>query len=360
MVPLDDQSGAAAAPGSPLVTQERRNELNRALHFMLAKVRCRGHALSCFLDAPPSALIPRRTRPADAISAADRELVVNPSFQYAPSGELPAALGAMGPPMDGLLGGSPLGWIEDAGRGVWTPLWARGEWPAILASLQPGQPAPAALTPGVRETLVAANVLVAPSGERDQRAKWDAVCRDAGAQFERYGYAIVRDLLPPVLIGALRDYYRALVAGGQLPRGDDQVPDRFRLHSEPVAMFFHPQLASLLSRVAAEPVRPSYLYFASYPPGAALPRHVDRVQCEFSISLLIDYSPEPDGPCGWPLFLEHAALPGGVVAADLGIGDAVIYRGRELAHYRHPLPEGHQSSSLFFHYVGEDFAGDTF
>jgi hypothetical protein len=87
---------------------------------------------------------------------------------------------------------------------------------------------------------------------------------------------------------------------------------------------------------------------------------MDRPQCEFSISLLIDYDPEPDGPCGWPLFLEHQSLPGGIAAADLGLGDAVLYRGRQLVHYRDQLPDGHQSSSLFFHYVGEDFVGDVF
>jgi hypothetical protein len=53
-------------------------------------------------------------------------------------------------------------------------------------------------------------------------------------------------------------------------------------------------------------------------------------------------------------------VPGGVVGADLGVGDAVLYRGRQLAHYRDPLPAGHQSSSIFFHYLREDFVGDTF
>ena len=151
-------------------------------------------------------------------------------------------------------------------------------------------------------------------------------------------------------------------AAEKIRTGDQvlKVAERYRLHSEPVGMFLHPQLALLMSRVAGEPVKPSYLYFASYPPGAALPRHVDREQCEFSISLLIDYSPEPDGPCGWPLFLEHPDLPGGVVGADLGLGDAVLYRGRRLVHYREPLPAGHQSSSLFLHYLREGFAGDSF
>ncbi len=327
---------------------------------MLAKMRCRGHALSCFLDEPPSELLPRQARHDHAATFLAGELVVNSSFRFEPDGEPPPEIGHRVPPMDGFLRGIPLAWIEDSGSGVWAPFWARGEWIEALESLRPGQPAPAALPAHVRESLARANVLVPPGGKQQRRGAWETICRDAGAQFQRQAYAIVRDLIHPIHIAALRRYYRALVAGGRLPRGDDQVAERYRLHSEPVAMFFHPQLASLVSRIAGEPVKPSYLYFASYPPGAALPRHVDRLQCEFSISLLIDYSPEPDGPCGWPLFLEDPCLPDGVAAADLGLGDAVFYRGRQLVHYRERLPKGHQSSSLFFHYVREDFVGDTF
>jgi hypothetical protein len=38
----------------------------------------------------------------------------------------------------------------------------------------------------------------------------------------------------------------------------------------------------------------------------------------------------------------------------------VLYRGRQLVHYRDRLPDDHQSSSLFLHYLREDFVGDTF
>lgn len=327
---------------------------------MLAKMRCRGHALSCFLDDPPSELIPRHAQRRNPASSAGGELIVHSRFRYEPSGEAPREIRQRVPFMDGLQRGVPLAWIEDSGTGIWTPFWARGEWVEVLASLRPGEPAPAALTRPVRETLARVNVLVGRGAERKRERTWEKICADAGAQFRSQGYTVVRDLIDPVLIGAQRHYYRALVAGGRLPRGDDQVAERYRLHSEPVAMFFHPQLAGLMGRIAGEPVKPSYLYFASYPPGSSLPRHVDRPQCEFSISLLIDYSPEPDGPCGWPLYLEHPDLPAGVAATDLGIGDAVLYRGRQLAHYRERLPDGHQSSSLFFHYVREDFAGDAF
>ncbi len=326
---------------------------------MLAKMRCRGHALSCFLDALPSELIPEPARRDNAAPASAGDMHVNTSFHYSPHGEPPDAIrGRL--TLDGLLGATPMAWTEDAGTGIWMPFWARGEWIEIIASLQAGRPAPTGLSASVRRTLADVGVLVSTGGEQQRRDTWERICADAAAQFRRHGYVIVRDLLHPVLVAALRRYYRGLVAGGRLPRGDDQVAERYRLHSEPVATFFHPQLAILMSRIATEPVKPSYLYFACYPAGSTLPKHVDRLQCEFSISLLIDYSPEPRDRCGWPLFLEHPDLPGGAAAVDLAIGDAVLYRGRELAHYREPLADGHQSSSLFFHYVREDFAYDTF
>src|SRR5262245_20057799 len=358
MVLLDDQGGPAPHGDETTISQARRQHLRGAGLFILAKRYCRGHALSCFLD-DSTELTPGQARLETSAPALDGDLVVNSSFRYEPRGEPPPDIRHRPPPMDGLLRGFTLGWIEGTGRGIWAPLGARGDWPQIRESLRPGQPAPGILPPHVRDTLAMANVLVAPGHEQSQRELWKTIYRDAGTRFRTQGYAVVRDLIQPVHIGALRRYYRALVASGRLPRGDSQVAQRHRLHSEPVGMFFHSQLTSLVSRIAGEAVKPSYVYFSSYPSGSDLPRHVDRPQCEFSISLLVDYSPEPKGPCGWPLFLEHPDLPGGTVSADLGLGDGLMYRGRHLVHYRNRLPEGHQSSSVFLHYVREDFAGDT-
>lgn len=324
---------------------------------MLAKMRCRPHRFACVVDALPAELIPRHV---GRDRAADGELVVSSTFRFEPGGDLPADIRQRLAYVDGLERSGPLAWTEDPGTGVWMPLCVRGEWSALLATLRPGAPAPADLPAPIRQALAETNVLVRPDAERRRRAAWDEICRDAGDRFRRLGYAIVRDLIHPVHVAALRRYYRALVASGRLPMGDDQVAERYRLHSEPVAMFIHPQLAGLVSRIAGEPVVPSYLYFASYPGGSALPRHVDRPQCEFSISVLVDYSPEPNGPCGWPLFLEDPSRPADAVAADLSLGDAVFYRGRQLVHYRDRLPDEHRSSSLFFHYVRPDFIGDTF
>ena len=166
----------------------------RRCSLMLAKMRCRGHALSCFIDEVSSDLDRREAGRGSAAGSTDSDLVVNSSFRYSPKGEAPPEIGRR-VVMDGFLRGIPLAWIEDSGTGMWWPFWVRDEWVEAIESLRPGEPAPSALPALVRQTLAMAKVLVPPGGERERSAAWEQVCREAGAGFQRYGYAIVRDLI---------------------------------------------------------------------------------------------------------------------------------------------------------------------
>ena len=107
--------------------------------------------------------------------------------------------------------------------------------------------------------------------------------------------------------------------------GDSGSPLRYVAHNESVARFFHSQIATAVGAIAGAPVKPSYVYVSSYQGGADLPAHTDRAQCEYSVSLLLDYTPEPVDRSSWPLYLVTASGP---VAIWQGIGDGLIYRGR--------------------------------
>jgi hypothetical protein len=85
-----------------------------------------------------------------------------------------------------------------------------------------------------------------------------------------------------------------------------------------------------------------------------LEKHTDRAQCEFSVTLCLDFSPEPELETPWPIQLE---TPTGRVAVYQALGDGLAYRGTRLPHFRSKLGEGQTSTSIFFHYVPADFAG---
>jgi hypothetical protein len=125
-------------------------------------------------------------------------------------------------------------------------------------------------------------------------------------------------------------------------------------YNEPVARFFHYDIAATLSAVAGESLKPSYVYLASYLSGAELKKHTDREQCEFSVTFCLDFSPEPKLATPWPIRLDTAK---GTVTVYQALGDGLAYRGTRLPHYRGLLGERQTSTSIFFHYVRSDFTG---
>lgn len=200
-----------------------------------------------------------------------------------------------------------------------------------------------------------AGVLVHPESAVKTAARWEMDISNAQASFARDRYAVVRDLLPPLQVAALRLHYRSLLAKGFFAFGDSQVERRYWGYQDKIGLFYHRLLTPVACKIAGRALKPSYVYFASYRPGAVLTRHVDREQCEISISFLVDYSPEPEDTSDWPILVESPSRPGIAVAIEQGLGDALFYKGCEVYHHRDALPDGRTSTSLFFHYVPEEF-----
>jgi hypothetical protein len=224
---------------------------------------------------------------------------------------------------------------------------------ALFRALTPGAP-PGELPPGARAALLEVGVLCDPvAAERRRRARAEELAA-ATAALRRSRCAVVRDLFHPAQLAALRRYYRDLVAEGYVRLGDRQVSGRYAATNEPLSRALHGRLTGLASALAGAPMRPSYTYFVAYLEGASLAPHLDRAACELSVSVLIDESPEPEGPSSWPLCLE---TPDGAVALQLGLGDGAVFYGRELRHSRPPLAAGRRSTSLLLHFVPEGFRG---
>jgi hypothetical protein len=60
-------------------------------------------------------------------------------------------------------------------------------------------------------------------------------------------------------------------------------------------------------------------------------------------------------PLSYRLFLDLVGRRSIVFAVR--VFDALLYRGREVTHYRYPLGHSQYSSLWFFFYIGENFVG---
>jgi hypothetical protein len=308
----------------------------------------------CFIADQPIYLVPQRLMPATIVEFDDRQLKVSPNVWFSWRDEPPPPIRANYPLPRQFFQRSGILWVDDPLRGLQTPFWAGPWFQGRIAHLAPGDEA-RGLSRHHRWVLRLAGVLNAAdeslSAEDDG---WRQMVSRRSEDFRRNGFAAFQGLIHPFHIGALRRYYRRLVRTGGMKLGDSSSPRRFVAHNESVATFFHRQLTGVVGAIAGRPVKPSYVYVSAYQSGADLPAHTDRAQCEYSVTLLLDQTPEPVDQSSWPLYLNTST---GAVAIWQGIGDALLYRGRRLEHFRTPLPQGMSSTSMFLHYVDQDFSG---
>lgn len=177
------------------------------------------------------------------------------------------------------------------------------------------------------------------------------------AQFIQEGFVNLDNLLPAEHVAELGRYFQALTAEGFLPCLNDRGTHRYVAHNHTVARYWHDQLNRRVSQLARQPTKPSYCFASVYAAGGGLSWHNDRTPCEYTIALLLFYTPlRADNRSPWALKLK--ARDGTVHSVHQRVGDALMFKGRELMHSRDVLPDGHRSVSLMFHFVDADYAGE--
>ncbi len=310
----------------------------------------------CLLDELPLHLLAVRERQFLRATgdAGDHGLSFNPNCSVRAAEDLPEELIPHRELLSAFALQGTIAWVRDLGGSLPLPFWLGPELLRVVRRLQANEINPRSLTVETRQLLVGAGILVSEEQlALAAREREDAI-RTTAAHFAEKGYAPMGALIHPFHIAAMRRYYRQLLRKGKIRLGDGQSPRRYVAHNDPVARFFHQRIGFTLSAIAGEMVKPSYVYLASYLSGAELKKHTDREQCEFSCTLCLDFSPEPELATAWPISLDTTT---GTVTVYQAIGDALAYRGTKLPHYRGPLGEGQTSTSIFFHYVGADFKG---
>ncbi|MBX7055344.1 MAG: hypothetical protein K1X36_10340 [Pyrinomonadaceae bacterium] len=270
-------------------------------------------------------------------------------------------------------------WIRDDLTGIEQGIWLSDSDAEVVSRLTASRSPNFPIDIDLARRLISAGILIDPLELRRVSQLRGNEIEVAQAKFQKDHYSVLKELFPGVQMRAMQRYYRAYVANGFMPFGDDQVERRYREHNEPFARLLQNQFASLMSLIAGVDVKLSYVYAASYVGGSVLAPHVDRKQCEYSISFQVDYEPEPpSGISPWAIYVtpllgfDDAAARGETVtlaecerqaaaadpaAVNLANGDGLFYMGRELIHFRNELPDGHRSTSLFFHFVSVDFEG---
>jgi len=278
----------------------------------------------CLLDELPLHLIPQRQLKSQysRLNFSQQQLFLNPQCSVLLPGQVPAELEPHRHLLKNFNLQGTVAWVRDPATRSLHPFWLGPQLQTVVSRLRAGEPVPASIPADVRFLLAGAGILT-PERQAERRlAEWAEI--------------------------------RHAIRRGAIRLGDEQSSRRYVAHNENAARFFHHEIANAVSAIVGEPIKPSYVYLGSYLSGAELKKHTDRQQCEFSVTLCLDFSPEPELATSWPILLDTLE---GTVKVYQALGDGLVYRGPSVPHYRHVLAEGHTSTSIFFHYVPADFSG---
>jgi hypothetical protein len=309
----------------------------------------------CLLDELPLHLIPPRVLDRERLQhRLAQPLFLNPQCSILPAGEIPEELQKRRDLLEGFYLQGTMAWVRDPAAGLLNPFWLGPRFEAIVSRLRAGEPVPSSVSDDAKLLLAAAGIVTPADYAERGAAEWTEIVSARTQAFRQKNYAPLANLIHPFNLAALRRYYRHAIRRGAIRLGDEQSARRYVAHNESVVRYFHHQIASGVSAIVGEPVKPSYVYLASYLSGAELKKHTDREQCEFSVTLCLDFSPEPELATSWPLHLD---TPEGTVTVYQALGDGLVYRGTQVPHYRSVLGEGITSTSIFFHYVPAEFSG---
>ena len=159
--------------------------------------------------------------------------------------------------------------------------------------------------------------------------------------FERDGYLVAREVFDRQHLDIYATY--ALMLDANSFRRREEKPGMRDRYADPLMESILLHLKPTMEQVTGLSLFPTYSYLRIYEPGAVLARHKDRHACEISASVTLGY----DAPEPWPLWLETHQHSRSIT---LHRGDMLVYKGRELEHWRERF-NGNYWIQAFFHYV---------
>jgi hypothetical protein len=154
-------------------------------------------------------------------------------------------------------------------------------------------------------------------------------------------YLVVREFLPAKTAKALAREFEFYCKSNEVP-GDSQVPESQAFYNYPTFRELMYEKVFDINQILKIKLIPTYTYARVYLNGSTLERHTDREACEISLTVHLD------GDTQWPFCLQKKGEE--AVEINLNPGDAIIYMGMEVLHWRNKF-EGEKYTQCFLHYV---------
>jgi len=174
---------------------------------------------------------------------------------------------------------------------------------------------------------------------------------DLADKFKKEKYVYIHGIISPEESHELTKHMFALHEEKKTVK-DDLCPLSESIYNDEKFNIVLRKLCAPLSEILGIPLSPSYSYARLYKTGESLAPHLDREACEISGTITLGFDPSQKV---WPISFGYAQDDGQLSghSIDIEVGDAVMYRGTELGHWR-TLFKGTWQVQLFLHYLNAE------
>ena len=159
--------------------------------------------------------------------------------------------------------------------------------------------------------------------------------------FDKNRYIHLKNFLDLINCKELTQELNNYIERGETVK-DDQCPISECIQSTPTFDKLLEDLLPHFENICGKRLYPTYSYARLYKPGEELKKHTDRPSCEISATVTLGFEGNP-----WSIYMAGNKV-------DMQVGDAVLYRGMEVEHWREKYTEGQWQAQVFLHYVNAD------
>ena len=208
----------------------------------------------------------------------------------------------------------------------------------------------------------------APAGTGEQKPK-TLVIEDKPEFFNKNGYLPVKEFVSTELSNFLYKQLLMKVERGEFIT-DQQSPDQPAWAGETFLDAILIEHQKKAEELVGYELYPTYTYARMYNPGAILEAHKDRPSCEVSFTCTVGFEGEPQSLFFCADKKPDEELPAGELTNEeiqrdrmkgtptkmvlSKAGDAAVYKGCELIHWRDEVKGVRNLAQIFLHYVAKN------
>lgn len=170
------------------------------------------------------------------------------------------------------------------------------------------------------------------------------------SNFQSAGYIKLKGLVDEKTVKTISQYFENKINRGEwVGKQEVEAGDASKLgyYADPLIEVLLKQCLPAIEKQTGLELEPTYSFSRVYQEGEELTPHTDRPSCEISVTINVACTGDI-----WPIWMQYEDKD--PVKCVLNPGDAVIYKGCEVTHWRRKLPKGQINVQFMLHYVDKN------